>query len=314
MISQKQNRFRWEVKGMRNLMVAMLGCLVGVAILSSLLIGQSQISHQLRQLTDHPAPDYSPCWHPDGRLIAFVSEREGGRQIWLVDVTTKRARRLTRTGNNWAPSFSPDGRWIAFISDRAGQPHVWAVRVDAETEPRQLTRYHEDSPAWSPDGSMIAFVSRRTGEPSLWVMNADGSMQRMLVRMPGKEIRHPVWTPDGKRIIFWSNIAGEPSLWEYRIDERSLVQLTEVSGNIEKASCSASGWLTFSAAWTGQWEIWALPLVGGKPTQLTELRRQAREPALSRDGCYLAFVSDISGNLDIWLMETPTAMWLKAGR
>ena len=161
---------------------------------------------------------------------------------------------------------------------------------------------------------MIAFVSRRTGEPSLWVMNADGSMQRMLVRMPGKEIRHPVWTPDSKRIIFWSNIAGEPSLWEYRLDERSLVQLTEVSGNIEKASCSASGWLAFSATWTGQWEIWALPLVGGKPTQLTELRRQAREPALSRDGRYLAFVSDISGNLDIWLMETPTAMWLKAER
>jgi hypothetical protein len=42
---------------MRNLMVVMLGCLVGMAILSSLLIGQSQFPHQLRQLTDHPAPD-----------------------------------------------------------------------------------------------------------------------------------------------------------------------------------------------------------------------------------------------------------------
>ncbi len=282
--------------------------------LVSLLLPQSPIPPYLRQLTDHPAPDYSPCWHPDGKSLAFVSEREGGRQIWLLDIETRRVRRLTKTGNNWSPCFSPDGRWLVFISDRAGQPQIWMMRSDGTSEAKQLTRYHEDSPVWSPDGSMIAFVSRRTGEPSLWVMNADGSMQKLLVRMAGREIRHPVWTPDSKRIIFWANFAGEPSLWEYRLDERSLVQLTEVSGNIEKSSCSESGWLVFSAAWTGQWEIWALPLAGGKPTQLTELRRQAREPALSRDGRYLAFVSDISGNLDIWLMETPSSMWVRGGR
>lgn len=296
---------------MRTAKAMMAVCSLAVWALWGLIFSQGQLSHQLQRLTDHPAPDYSPCWHPNGKSIAFVSEREAGRQIWLVDIASKRVRQLTKTGNNWAPSFSPDGLWIAFISDRAGQPHVWVARTDyTDAEPRQLTKYHEDSPAWSPDGSMIAFISRRTGESSLWVMNPDGSMQRMLVRTTGKEIRNPVWTPDSKRIIFWSNIAGEPSLWEYRLDGRYLVHLTEISGNIEKASCSESGWLAFSAAWTGQWEIWAFPLAGGKPTQLTELRRQTREPALSRDGRFLAFVSDISGNLDIWLMETPSSMWL----
>lgn len=301
-----------EVRGMRSVRLIVL--LVTIALALALLLAQPQIPSYLRQLTDHPAPDYSPCWHHEGKFLAFVSEREGGRQIWLVDVTTKRVRRLTKIGNNWAPGFSPDGRWFVFVSDRAGQPQIWAMRLDSEGDARQLTRYHEDSPAWSPDGSMIAFVSRRTGEPSLWVMNADGSMQKLLVRMPGREVRHPVWSPDSKRIIFWANFTGEPSLWEYRLDERSLVQLTEVIGNIEKLSCSDSGWLAFSAAWTGQWEIWAIPLFGGKPTQLTELRRQAREPALSKDGRYLAFVSDISGNLDIWLMETPSTMWERVGK
>lgn len=292
-----------------------LAVLLGTIIWAlTLLLAQTQIPPYLRQLTDHPAPDYSPCLHPEGKLLAFVSEREGGRQIWLVEVTTKRVKRLTKTGNNWAPNFSPDGRWLAFVSDRAGQPQIWVMRVESESDARQLTRYHEDSPVWSPDGSMIAFVSRRTGEPSLWVMNSDGTMQKLLVRMPGREVRHPVWSPDGKRIVFWANFTGEPSLWEYRLDERALVQLTEVSGNIEKLSCSESGWLVFSASWTGQWEIWAIPLIGGKPTQLTELKRQAREPALSKDGRYLAFVSDISGNLDIWFMETPSAMWVRVGK
>lgn len=292
----------WRMSVSAGLVVSALACW-------AFLFAQSPTLANLRQLTDHPAPDYSPCWHPEGKLLAFVSEREGGRQIWLLDVGTKRVRRLTKTGNNWSPSFSPDGRWLAFVSDRSGQPQIWVMRVEGEVEARQLTRYHEDSPAWSPDGSMIAFVSRRTGEPSLWVMNADGSMQKLLVRFQGREVRNPVWSPDGKSIVFWANFSGEPSLWQYRLEERSLVQLTEVTGNIEKLSCSESGWLAFSAAWTGQWEIWALPLAGGKPVQLTELRRQAREPSLSKDGRYLAFVSDISGNLDIWLMETPSAMW-----
>ncbi len=295
-------------------LLILFGLVALMLVWMTLLLAQGQIPSYLRQLTDHPAPDYSPCWHPDGKSLAFVSEREGGRQIWLLDVGTKRARRLTRTGNNWAPSFSPDGRWLSFISDRTGQPQIWVMRVDGEGEARQLTRYHEDAPTWSPDGNLIAFISRRTGEPSLWVMNPDGSMQKLLVRFHGREIRNPLWAPDGKRIIFWANFTGEPSLWEYRLDERTLVQLTEVTGNIEKPGCSESGWLVFSAAWTGQWEIWTLPLAGGKPIQLTELRRQAREPSLSGDGRYLAFVSDISGNLDIWLMETPSSMWARVSK
>lgn len=270
-----------------------------------LLAGYESQPKRMFQLTEHPAPDYSPCWRPDGKAIAFVSERELGRQIWLTDIEGKRARRLTKTGNNWSPTFSPDGRQLAFVSDRMGKPEIWVMDADSGGEARQLTRYHEDSPAWSPNGAMIAFVSRRTGEPCLWVMNTDGSMQKLLVRSPGKEVRHPTWSPDSNGIIFWANFAGEPSLWEYRLNERALVQLTDTAGSIEKPNCSKNKWIAFAATWTGQWEIWAIPLFSGKPVQLTELRRQAREPAWSPDCRYIAFVTDISGNMDLWLLEVP---------
>lgn len=277
-----------------------------------LLLGQEKSPYQMWQLTDHPAPDYSPCWHPGGKKIAFVSEREAGRQIWLVEVGSKRVQRLTKQGNNWSPSFSPDGRLLAFVSDRAGQPQIWVMPAEGEGTARQLTRYHDESPAWSPDGTMIAFVSRRTGEPSLWVMNPNGTMQKLLVRMPGREVRHPTWSPDSRSIIFWANFTGEPSLWEYRLQERALVQLVDTVGNIEKPACSKAGWLAFPAVWTGQWEMWTLPLIGDKPLQLTELRRQVREPAWSPDGRLLAFVTDLSGNWDIWLMEVPAGLGAEA--
>ncbi len=286
----------------------MEGSILRLSVLSSLTIVLCAVGSEdgeLIRLTDHPAPDYSPAFRPDGRFLAFVSEREGGRQIWLVDVTGKSCRRLTKQGNNWSPSFSPDGRTLAFISDRAGAANVWTLDLTTGRETR-LTAYHEESPVWSPDGSQIAFLSRRTGEPSLWVMNPDGSQQTLALRLPGREIRRPSWTPDGKGLLFWSNLAGEPSLWTCPLTGRGVVQIPDAVGPIDSPTVSSTGWIAFLSAWTGQWEVWALPLTdGGRPVQVTQIRRNLRDPAWSPDGKRIAFASDMSGNWDLWMISSP---------
>ncbi|MCS7224797.1 MAG: hypothetical protein NZ959_09620 [Armatimonadetes bacterium] len=287
-----QKGWRWLIGGL------LLSCLCWTPLATQ--------DKNLTRLTEHPAPDYEPSFRPDGRAIVFVSEREGGRQIWQTDLSGKRTQRLTKQGNNWKPSFSPDGRYLVYLSDRAGAPHIWMMEVATGREMR-LTTYNEDWPAWSPDGSQIAFVSRRTGEPCLWLIDRDGGRATLVLRLPGREIRKPVWTPDGKGLVFWSNLAGEPSLWLFRLGSRELVHLAEASGPIENPAVSATGWVAFQAAWTGQWEIWALPLADGAGrVQVTELRRNVRDPAWSPDGNTIAFASDLSGNWDVWLMSFPT--------
>ncbi|MFN2227533.1 MAG: protein kinase domain-containing protein [Anaerolineae bacterium] len=74
----------------------------------------------------------NPEASPDGRYVAFMSQRDGNWEVYLADLDGGEPRRLTRSpGNDGLPAWSPDGRWLAFVSDRSGRWAVWALRVDA---------------------------------------------------------------------------------------------------------------------------------------------------------------------------------------
>ncbi|HTS89460.1 MAG TPA: hypothetical protein VMG41_13290 [Gemmatimonadales bacterium] len=94
-------------------------------------------------------PSNAPEWSPDGANVAFHRDVDGGRQIFLVDVASRRVRQLTSSGRNEDPTWAPDGRHLAFVSDRSGQRQLWVV--DAITgRIRQLTFIGQVRlPAWS---------------------------------------------------------------------------------------------------------------------------------------------------------------------
>ena len=177
------------------------------------------------QLTRDPGVDISPAWRPDGKALAFVSNRQGGMHILVVADNCQFEKKLTDTGNNSAPVFSPDGKEIAFVSDRAGAPNIWKMTADGGN-PQQLTRFNETEPAWSPDGEWIAFISQRTGAPALWIMRRDGSCQTMLVNVPGKPVARPTWSPDSREILFSGNITGTFDLWACTRDGVAMRQVT----------------------------------------------------------------------------------------
>ncbi len=111
--------------------------------------------------------DDNASFSPDGRQIAFTSERSGSRQIWLSDSDGGSLRQLTKLDSAWdmEPSWSPDGEEIAFSAAAAGGQHVYVVKANGGA-PRQLTFGPTDDqyPSWSPDGRWIRFSKR--GEAS----------------------------------------------------------------------------------------------------------------------------------------------------
>ncbi len=155
------------------------------------------------QLTTHPATDTDPAWSPDGKKIAFTSQRDGNSEIYLMNADGTNQTRLTvgpATDNR--PAWSPAGGKIAFVSDRDGNREIYVMNSDGTNATRLTTEVGSDGdPDWSPDGSKIAFTSDRGGVSGIFVMNADGTGARRLTSNSRPE-RQPAWSPDGTKIAF----------------------------------------------------------------------------------------------------------------
>ncbi len=113
---------------------------------------------------------HQPDWSPDGRWIAFSTDRDGDVEIYKVRPDGTELTRLTSSkGFDSRPRWSPDGRWILFTSNRTGNYELFLMRGDG-TDLRNLTRHPgvDDQADWHPSGKWIAFVSFRSGAFDLY--------------------------------------------------------------------------------------------------------------------------------------------------
>ena len=135
----------------------------------------------------------SPRWNPKtGREIAFISDRGGAPQVYLMEADGTNERPMLSMGGQMdSPSWSPDGRFIAFTWNGGGGTFNIYLADVASGQVLKLTREgRNENPTWSPDSRHIAFQSNRSGRWEIWAMHIDGSEQRQLTRSGG---RSPSW-------------------------------------------------------------------------------------------------------------------------
>jgi Tol biopolymer transport system component len=153
-------------------------------------------------LTASLGRDFSPRWAPDGESIAFVSDRYGLSQLFVMDADGGGQFQLSRGDSPVEhPGWSPDGLFMVYASQSEDNWDIFRTSVGDGDILRLTEDPGVDSyPAWSPNGDLIAFTSDREGDQQVYVMNTDGSEQRRITSFPsGAE--QPQWSPDGEWIV-----------------------------------------------------------------------------------------------------------------
>jgi Tol biopolymer transport system component/predicted Ser/Thr protein kinase len=158
-------------------------------------------------------PDYSP----DGKRIAFMSQRSGAPEIWVCDSDGSHPVQLTSFGGPFAngPRWSPDGEQIVFYSDAAGNRDVYVINARGGA-PRRLTDHptRDTNPGWSRDGRWIYFSSDRGGKgQAAWKMPANGGEA-----IPVQGLNEaPIESADGKYLYRARDWPDKYALWRISV-------------------------------------------------------------------------------------------------
>lgn len=249
---------------------------------------------------DSPDPTEPPPPGDSSGLIAFDTRRDGSAtrevsHIYLMNADGTGVRRLSDMAelSDFQPTWSPDGQKIAFVSYRNGDvaTQIYVMNADGSGQTRLTNDPTGNAqPAWSPDGKRIAFSTRRDGNTEIYVMNADGTAEIRLTNTAGDDY-WPAWSPDGEKIVYSS---GDGQLYLMNADGTGQTRLTAGSS----AAWSPDG---STIAFSG-YGIYIMKSDGTGQRRLSTTNYDGF-PSWSRDGRKLAFMSERSGNWEIFVIN-----------
>lgn len=293
------------------------------------------------RLTEDAADDTEPAFSPDGTLVAYRTE---GIVAGIYTVPALGGKSTLLAEGGYRPRFSPDGARVAYWTGARmyGKAKVFIV-PSAGGNPVQIQPEfaYAAFPVWSPDGRHILFVGSKqpllrewdpnTNEWDWWIAPVDGgpavraSAQKIFAQ---QQLRPPETAWSHRRVIpyFWSpswhvvfsaRSGYQTNIWRLRISPGDwqvagpAEQLTFGAGQQDHPSMAADGALVFSSL-SQKSDVWSLPIdadtaePSGPLTRLTSGPANYMGPFVSRDGKRLAFISNRSGNGDVWVRDLDT--------
>jgi Tol biopolymer transport system component len=308
----------WLAPGMTPLdLFRVVALAAGLGLLS---IQAALAGGPIQRVTNNPSTNIRPAFSPDGKWIAYQSNRSGLFEIYVVDADGSNERRISLGDHDDRhPAWSPDGRQVAVDTGTDAQREIWTV--DLTTGARhQVTHLAgiASFPSWSPDGSQLSFFFYQAGTLDLMSIGVDGSDRRTIRPGIASEKQSQctfachaaVWSPDGSRLAYASTTS--PSeVWTMRASDATDLQRVSPDGRTGSShfpAYLADGRLVYvtehitpGRAWT---DVWAVrPDAPDQPQALLE-EVQAQGPFdFSSDATAMLFASPRGGNFEIYVVE-----------
>lgn len=177
--------------------------------------------------------DFFPRYSPDGKRVAFESNRFGSEEIWVADADGSSPMQITSFGKAWSgsPSWSPDGQWIAFDSNVDGQWEIYLVPSQGG-KPRRLTSGAgaKIRPSWSHDGQWIYFGAAGDNGPQIWKKPVSGGAETQVTRHAG---RNQAESLDGQ-FLYWVDFDGS-ALWRAPVTGGEEIEMAKVGRDAQFA-------------------------------------------------------------------------------
>lgn len=207
---------------------------VGTAMFSPAAVGGAVVpagsdnrdTLRITKIVDDPANNAHLRMSPDGERIAFDSDRDGIRGVYVADANGGGVRRVSGEGVGAVPSWSPDGNRLAFMREEPSRPSVWNVwTLDlGSDELKRITSHESGQPwgaSWFPDGHRIAY----SHADRIIVRDLTNGAERIFpFPRRGRALRAPVVSPDGRRMVFHVDRDGA---WLLELGDSSMRRVLE---------------------------------------------------------------------------------------
>ena len=212
---------------------------------------------RITRIVDDSANNYHVRPSPDGKRIAFDSDRDGTRGVYVANDDGQHVQRVSGEGFAAVPSWSPDGQTLAFVRAELDRPKVWNLWTLqlGSGEMRRITQHSDGQPwgaSWFPDGQRIAY----SHQDRLIVRDLQSGAERVFpTPVRGRLLRTPTVSPDGRRVVFQVERDGT---WLLDLPGGAVRRVLEDPTAEEYTWAPDGKRLAYHSRRTGHWGVWVM--------------------------------------------------------
>ncbi len=237
--------------------------------------------------------------------IAFVSDRTGNKEIFLMDADGKNQRQITdHRSISLSPTWSPKMDMLSYVSFVLGYPAIFVI--DFATGNKRVLfegKNFTSSSSFSPNGKQIVFSRSLGGNSEIFIADLESRSIHRLTYSPGIDT-NPVWSPNGNLIAFTSSRAGYPNVFVMDVEGTNVRRISFGGNYNDGATWHPSGTkIAYASRRNGKFKIVVTDLALLETKVITKWEGNHESPSFSPDGRWLTYASSRGGGTQIYVTD-----------